>query len=123
MMLMVSDPKRFGWRATIVLSLLVASMVLSACGRKNERILFDGNFYKSRAKHTSDDRQSFVVRVSRADQGLNGARAAGEHEGRRYCIENFGTSEIAWVNGPDADDAVLKRDGNRLILDGRCVLW
>ncbi|MEL7257899.1 MAG: hypothetical protein AAFN80_08640 [Pseudomonadota bacterium] len=122
-MLIASDSKRFGWRSTIVLGLLAASMVMSACGRKDERVLFDGNFYKSRAKHTSDDRQSFTVRVSRANQGLNGARAAGEHEGTRYCLENFGTSEIAWVNGPDAEEAVLIRDGNRLVLDGRCVLW
>ncbi|WP_338548466.1 hypothetical protein [Roseovarius phycicola] len=119
----VATIKRFEFRSVFILSLLILSFILSACARKNERILFDGNFYKSRAKHTSDDRQSFRVKVSRANQGLNGARAAGEHEGNRYCIENFGTSEIEWVNGPDADETALNFDGNTLVLSGRCILW
>lgn len=109
--------------ARVCLTLLAAVIALGACSRSQDRVYFDGKYFRTKAKHTSDDRQSFFVKVPRIDQGLAAGREAGRYEGTLYCVENFGTSEIAWVNGPDADDADLNIDGNTLVLNGRCVLW
>ena len=110
-----------GGRAGLLL--LAGFLALTACTKTQDRVFFDGQYFRTKAKHTSDDRQSFTVRVPRITKGLAAAREAGRYEGTRYCVENFGTSEIAWVNGPDADEAALRINGTTLLLDGRCVLW
>ncbi len=109
----------------IVPVLLIAALAVSACGRKDEeRILFDGYEFKAKSDNASkDDRKMFTVSVKRADQSIQGALEAGRHEGKSYCLKNYGTSEIAWTRGPDDPGAAAYVDGNRLTLSGTCVLW
>ena len=110
-------------RASTVL-VVVAGLALSACTKKSERILFNGNYYPTKAKAVGkSDRRSFVVSVRRVDQGLAGAKEAGRHGGKTYCLQNYGTSEIEWAIGPDTPDTALELSGGRLVFRGTCVLW
>ena len=102
---------------------VVALLMLGACSEKSQRVFFDGNFYPAKAKKVKGDRESFVVNVRRVDQGLKGAREAGRHAGIKYCVENFGYSEIDWVKGPDDDATALDRSKGNLVLQGRCKVW
>lgn len=103
--------------------ILAAMLVLGACAKKEEKVLFDGNFYPSKAKNGKGDRKVFVVSVRRASQGINGAREAGRHAGTLYCLKNFGTSEINWEVGPDAAEDMLTTKSGSLTLKGECFLW
>ncbi|WP_120500800.1 hypothetical protein [Roseovarius sp. EL26] len=107
----------------IVLLCLVALLTVSACTEKRQRVYFNGVYYPTKAKSASEDRQSFVVTVKRATKGLDGAREAGRLEGTKYCLKNFGTSEIKWVQGPDAKNGTLNLSGSDLKLTGACVTW
>ena len=110
-------------RAPVVLA-LVAVIALSACTKKSERVLFNGNYYPTKAKTVDKgDRKSFAVSVRRVDQGLAGAKEAGRHGGKTYCLQNYGTSEIEWAIGPDTPDTALDLSGGRLVFRGACVLW
>lgn len=108
----------------LALVLLVAGLALAGCSKKSERVYFDGNYYPAKGRAVDkSDRQSFTLTVRRAGQGLKGARAAGRHGGKTYCLKYFGTSEIEWTVGPDAPAAALGAESGRLTLRGRCILW
>lgn len=98
-------------------------MALGACTKNKERVLFNGVYYPTKETSESDDRRSFKVSVRRAERGMLGAREAGRYGGTRYCLKNFGTSDLEWTQGPDAEDGVLEIAGGNLILRGRCILW
>ena len=103
--------------------LLIATLVLTACNaeRRADRIAFDGQYFRADAKKLDKNRLNFEVTVRPVSASLDGARAAGLHEGIRYCIGNFGTSDIRWVNGPDADGGTLRISNDRLVLQGTCA--
>ncbi len=107
----------------VLVACLIAVLAVSACTKKENRVLFNGLYYPSKAKSASDNRQGFAVTVKRATKGLDGAREAGRYEGTRYCLKNFGTSEIKWAQGPDADNGTLNLSGSSLKLTGSCVTW
>lgn len=108
----------------LAVGLLAAGLAISGCAKKGERVFFEGNYYPTKASAADrSDRQSFTVSVRRAGQGLKGARAAGAHGGKRYCLENYGTSEIAWTVGPGAPPDALGAESGRLSMRGRCLLW
>lgn len=119
----ISDLPLRRTRGFTILILLAVTLALSACNKNKDRVAFDGKFFKTKAKSASDDRQSFTVKVPRINQGLTPALEAGRYEGTRYCVENFGTSDIEWINGPDADDSALNISGTTLTLSGRCSTW
>ena len=101
---------------------LIAAFTLSACAeRREDRIAFDGVFFRSDAKRLDrENRERFEVTVRPVSQSLEGARAAGAYEATRYCIENFGTSDIIWVYGPDGEAGTLRIANDRLTLEGAC---
>lgn len=108
---------------TLVLA-LVAGAMLAGCARNSERVTFNGQFYKQKSKAASrDNRERFVVTVRRVDRGYDGALAAGAYEGKRYCVQNFGTSEVEWYQSPLAPRGTVQPDGNKLTFTGKCVLW
>ena len=108
----------------IAIAMLVAVLMLGACTEKTARVYFDGKYYPAKAKHQSrDDRKVFTATVRRAAQGLDGARSAALHAGTKYCIENFGTSKINWVTGPDADQSVIVSSGGNVVVSGECAIW
>lgn len=105
-------------------ALLVAGVAVSACTNRDERVYFEGNYYPTKARAADrSDRQAFTLSVRRAGQGLEGARAAGRHGGKKYCLTNYGTSEIDWTVGPEAPARALGAESGRLSMSGRCMLW
>lgn len=108
----------------ITFAALLGVLLVAACTERTEKLRFDGNYYPTRSKAADKaDRQSFVTSVRRASQGLDGARESGRVGGVRYCIENYGTSDIVWTQGPDAEEAKLVLSNGNLVLRGRCVTW
>lgn len=108
----------------ILILFLVAILALGACSERTKRVYFDGNYYPTKEKGGGkQDRDLFTVNVRRADQGIDGAREAGRHGGAKYCIKNFGTSEIEWINGPDSPTEALLSSNGSLVMTGRCVTW
>lgn len=108
-------------RGLIVIT--IAALTLTACSERSERVMFDGMYFPAKAKKDSDDRQDFVVSVRRATQSLDAAREAGRHEATRYCLQNFGTSDIDWGEQADGDSGAMQVSGDSLVLKGRCVIW
>lgn len=103
--------------------LLIAILALGACTEKTKRVYFDGKYFPAKAKKDKGEREFFAVTVRRTSQSVVGAREAGRHAGVAYCLKNFGTSEIEWSQGPDAEDGTLVFSNGNLVLKGKCVLW
>lgn len=110
-------PMLLGWGL-----LIAAALSLVACGdRRDERVLFDGEYFRAKAARIDrDQRQDFTVQVGDISRSFQGALEAGRYEGTRYCIEEFGTSDIIWSSGPDDDPESLQIDKGRLTLRGTC---
>ena len=100
-----------------------AMVVLPGCGDRAAKVRFNGEYYPAKVSRDRDAREQFQVAVRRADRGLTGAREAGRYEATQYCLKEFGTSNIDWVNGPDAEDGRLQVSNGRLLLNGECVTW
>lgn len=105
-------------RAGYILIMAVALVV--GCEKRSERVAFDGQFYNSKAKKVDGDLSQFQVSVSPVSQSLTGAKEAGRYEATKYCIKNYGTSDIIWAVGPDAEDTALPIEKNSLYLRGQC---
>ncbi|WP_306005966.1 hypothetical protein [Aquicoccus porphyridii] len=103
---------------------LIAAL-LAGCGitdrARANRVAFDGVEFRPRSQQVGEAREEFAITVPRASQSLVGARAAGAHEATRYCIENFGRSDLEWEIGPE-DEELLIENGT-LTLRGRCDGW
>jgi hypothetical protein len=109
-----------GRRLGLAIALCALSGVV-ACTAKEDRITFDGQYFRAKAapvdKKTS--RADFEVTVKKATAALDAAREAGRYEATKYCIATFGTSKLTWLNGgPDAEQLTVSKDD--LILRGRC---
>lgn len=107
-----------------VCSALGVMLLLSGCGDRAERVTFGGNYYPAKSSGNSQDRRAFTASVSRASNGMAGAQQAALHEATRYCLQNFGTSDIDWSGVPEgAQIPAYARAGNRVSVTGRCVIW
>jgi hypothetical protein len=97
---------------------------LAGCAEREQRMLFDGNYYPARSGATDQDHRAFTASVTRASQGVSGAQRAALHEATRYCVNTFGTSRIDWANVPaDSAGPAYARAGDRVSVAGRCVIW
>jgi hypothetical protein len=111
-------------RTALISMMLCSLLVATGCTERSKRVLFDGKYYPTRERGIDkSDRHAFQVTVRRVAQGVEQAREAGRHGGSKYCIKNFGTSEIEWERGPDDDVALLLLDNGTMVLTGRCVTW
>tara|TARA_R110000851_G_scaffold194302_7_gene345121 strand:- start:582 stop:935 length:354 start_codon:yes stop_codon:yes gene_type:complete len=103
---------------------LIALTVLAGCAEREERVLFNGNYYPGKARAEKQDRRNFTASVKRAGRGIEGAQQAALYEATRYCLDNFGTSEIAWVGVPEGGKGpVYARSGDTVSVTGRCIIW
>lgn len=103
---------------------LVALAVLAGCTEREERVLFNGNYYPGKARAEKQDRRNFTALVRRAGRGIEGAQQAVLYEATRYCLDNFGTSEIAWKGAPEGTEGpVYARSGDTVTVTGRCIIW
>ncbi|CUH66919.1 hypothetical protein TG4357_02717 [Thalassovita gelatinovora] len=106
--------------------LLLTAGLLAGCGVRdkiqgaNNRVAFDGVYFKSQLSADKDDPLSFTVTVAPVGLGLDPAREAGRYEATKYCVRNFGNSEVDWAAGPDADADKLTIIEDTLHLSGRC---
>ena len=97
-------------------------LILVGCSNPLEpeenKVTFDGYYFSSKLTQNRLDDRSFDLTVRRANRSLLGAREAGRYEATRFCIKNFGTSNIKWVSGPD--DQSIGLTGKVLKLSGQC---
>lgn len=104
--------------------LVIALAMLVGCAQREERVLFNGNYYPGKARAEKEDRRNFTAFVRRAGRGVEGAQQAALYEATRYCLDNFGTSEIEWVGVPaGAEGPVYARSGDTVSVRGRCIIW
>lgn len=103
-----------------VLALTIMGALAACSGGAPKSYPFDGVYFKAKAGAVNKKvtRSVFTVQVAGASQSITGAREAGRYEATRYCIENYGTSDIIWAIGPDSPGQVLADD--TLTLKGTC---
>ncbi|WP_232796480.1 hypothetical protein [Roseovarius salinarum] len=119
----VTGVRRHSARAAALIAL---PALLGGCGNMTEfsdRMYFDGNYYPAKVKHDRENRRIFTLTVRRIGQGIEGAREAARYEGTRYCVDEYGTSEIAWVVAPDAPLEELPISDGKMVLQGKCERW
>ena len=101
---------------------LFSFFVLMGCSNpldlEENKVPFDGHYFSSKITQNKTDDRYFTLKVRRASRSLSGAREAGRYEATRFCIKNFGTSDIKWALGPD--DENLGLTGRILKLRGKC---
>ncbi|MWD27582.1 hypothetical protein E0K89_008870 [Aquicoccus sp. SCR17] len=103
---------------------LTASLALGACtgAREANRVAFEGVQFRSKlAKKIDGRRNQFAVAVSPVSASLEGARESARYEGIKYCIANYGSSDIEWLVGPDAPVASLGISDNTAHFRGNCA--
>ena len=106
-----------------ILGLATSSfLIVMGCSNPFEleenKVSFDGYYFSSKLSRSKLDDRSFDLTVRRANRSLSGAREAGRYEATRFCIKNYGTSDIKWVLGPD--DQSIGLTGKDLKLSGKC---
>jgi hypothetical protein len=107
----------------IRLAALAILATLAACsGRNANEIAFDGILFKTKTSAVDKkvSRADFTATIYAASASLDGAREAARYEGTKYCVTNYGTSDIDWVVGPDSDPARLTLVDNNITFRGRC---
>jgi len=67
-----------------------------------------------------EDRHAFVATVRNPEKSVKGALEAAGHQGVRFCIETYGTSDIDWEVAPTSDPADFEGVTGELSLRGRC---
>lgn len=105
-------------RAAVVLGLIAG--LVAGCGAREDRIAFDGQFFRSSISRVDGDRQQFAVSVRPVSASLEGALEAGRYEVTQYCVRNYGTSRADWLVGPDQDPGTYRIENDELVLRGTC---
>lgn len=106
--------------AVMVLTPLAGCATVKKLNPTRDRVVFEGLYYPSRLSSSRDDRPAFTIAVGRAAQSLSGAREAGRYEATKYCVNEYGQSDVIWTYGPDVDDSGLQLVNGDLVLEGRC---
>jgi hypothetical protein len=101
-----------------ILGVLCVAMLAGGCSQ-DDKIAFDGQFFRTGLKK-GEARHMFTVTAKPASASLAGARAAAEYEAISYCVNEYGSSDISWIVGPETADASLPIDKDTLILQGSC---
>ena len=103
-----------------VIFCVMAGVLVAGCTAREDRILFDGQYFRAKASKDRDDRRIFTATVKPVSASVEGAREAGRYEGIKYCISEYGTSDIQWVAGPDAEPQTWTLDGDTAVFKGIC---
>jgi hypothetical protein len=99
------------------------AILIAACTpSQDKRDAFDGFYYKAKTSTTNKKTTLavFTTTISGVSQSLDGARQAGAYEGTKYCIAQYGTSQIEWTVGPDTEPQDLIIVDDKLTFYGRC---
>lgn len=98
----------------------LAVALVAGCTDSKNRIAYDGKYFRTKVSKVDGQRDEFVVNVRDVSQSVAGARAAALHAANSYCVGTYGSSDIAWVVGPDTPDAALGLEDNTLSYRGTC---
>ncbi len=97
-------------------------LALAACGRGElETVTFEGARFNGDLNSQRSDRAGFVATGGPASVSLEGSKQAARYQVVQHCIAYLGSSDVAWVNGPDVEDAALVIEDNEVVLTGRCI--
>jgi len=102
------------------LMILAAGALLAGCANDNERVAFDGQYFRTNLSKVDGQRDIFQVTVKDAAKSIDGARAAARYEAVKHCVGLYGNSDIIWSLGPDAPASALRMNGGALTFQGRC---
>ncbi len=105
----------------IFLPVLGITFALSACQNRGAAIAFDETYFATRLSNVDRLRDQFVITVSPFSASAEGAREAGRYEATRYCIDLYGSSDVIWQAGPDAEPEALEVSNDTLTLRGACA--
>ncbi len=104
--------------STLAILALVAGALVAGCTKQEDRILFDGKYFRTKVSKVDKQRDVFQVTVNDPQKSIEGAREAGRHAGNAYCVKTFGSSDITWAIGPDSEQ--LRIADNKLVFQGKC---
>jgi uncharacterized protein YgiB involved in biofilm formation len=112
-------------RDALKLTVLAAACagVLVGCGEsRKDRPVFEGVPFRTDASVVDKkvSRAFFEARVYDARASLDGAREAARYVGPKYCIANYGSSQIDWAMDIDDPATPLPLDEDTLVLQGTC---
>lgn len=101
------------------------SLSITGCSKDGggfgkSRILFEGNYYPTSLKSTRRTRETILIKVGRADQGVSGALQAAKMASTKHCILYYGTSDVLWDQPLDADSLTASLSAGTLTLTGKC---
>lgn len=100
--------------------LVTAAAILGGCQSREDRIAFDGKYFRTKLSKVDGQRDVFTVVVKNAAQSINGAREAARYEATVYCVNTYGSSDITWVVGPDSPAENLRLVDDGLVFSGSC---
>lgn len=101
-------------------AMIVTAIVVAGCAAGRDQLRFDGEYFRTKVARVDGQRDVFTVRVRDVARSLDGAREAGRHAGISHCVENYGSSKIAWQVGPDTPPEALQIEDNTLLFQGVC---
>ena len=113
-----SGHKTYFYAGLVLCTLFMLMGCSNPFGLDENKVPFDGYYFSSKITQNKTDDRYFILKVKRASRSLSGAREAGRYEATRFCIKNFGTSDIKWALGPDDENVGLT--GRILKLSGKC---
>ncbi|XDA96785.1 hypothetical protein AB1M95_11670 [Sulfitobacter sp. LCG007] len=97
--------------------LCMAALMVGGCSRSSTTVLFDGKSFRTKLAK-GEQRNVFTVTAKPVSASLAGARMAAEYEAIVYCVNDYGSSDIRWVVGPDYPAPPIAND--TLTLHGAC---
>lgn len=104
----------------LMIPFVAAALLLTGCENNDDRIAFDGQFFRTKVSKVDKQLDVFTVNIRDVSRSLDGARQAGHHAGVEWCVENFGSSDIEWSVGPDTPPEQLQIVDDRLNFSGVC---
>ena len=118
-------------RVTKISLCVLLGLSLASCERAKGVVsgqggyAYEGNVFKGKLQRGRDEHENFSVAVRGASRGVQGALKAGRIAANRYCIAQYGNSDITWTGqSPDTDpETVELLDGGTLSMNGRCKTW
>lgn len=104
---------------SLVLGTATVAM-LAGCTSSQNRIAYDGEFFRAKLSKVDRQRDEFIVTVRNPEKSLSGARLAAHHEAVQHCIENYGSSDVIWNSDPLDEEAEARIIDGRLTYRGKC---
>jgi hypothetical protein len=103
----------------LVTAVVVLTVVAGCSSSRDDLIAFDGQYFRTNLNR-GDDPRMFAVSARPVSASLEGARQAAQYEAFTYCINEYGSSKIRWMVGPQQDPSTYSVVDDTLTLRGVC---